>query len=97
VVLTGVVDVDVVPRVRQRLDEVIGDGRVQLVVDLQEVSVLDETVLGVLVGVWRKIRARGGWLHVVCAPGHVLDRFRVTGLVKVFPVYPTVEAALAGP
>jgi anti-sigma B factor antagonist len=65
--LGGELDVSTVPRLRERLADLIADGHHHLVVDLQGVDFLDSTGLGVLVGgLKRATRTTGSsnW----CAP-----------------------------
>lgn len=91
----GEIDVYTAPLVRERLDAVIADGRVDLVVDLSQVRFLDSTGLGVLVGRLKLTRSRGGSLRLVAIEEKVLKVFGITGLDKVFEIYPTLEEALA--
>jgi anti-sigma B factor antagonist len=64
------------------------------VVDLLGVVFLDSTALGVLVGGFKRARAAGGHLRVVCPEGPVATAFRLTGLHSVLPMYGSVEGAL---
>jgi anti-anti-sigma factor len=82
---------------REDFNDLIDNGCTHLVVNLQEISTLGEASVGVLIGMWRKTRARGGWLRLVCASGPVLEQLEVKGLTRLLPVYPAVAAALAGP
>jgi len=65
-------------------------------VDLQNVTFMDSTGLGVLVGRLKLVRTHDGSLSLVCSNDRVLKVFAITGLDKVFRIYPTVEQALAG-
>jgi anti-sigma B factor antagonist len=91
----GEIDVYTAPLVRERLDAAVADGRVDLVVDLSQVRFLDSTGLGVLVGRLKLTRSRGGSLRLVAIEEKVLKVFGITGLDKVFEIYPTLEEALA--
>lgn len=93
--LGGEIDVYTAPLVRERLDEAIRGGRVDLIVDLTGVRFLDSTGLGVLVGRLKLVRARGGSLRLVGARERVLKVFAITGLDKVFEIYGTLAEALA--
>ena len=48
--VTGEVDVYTAPKFRERLIELVSEGKYQIVVDLEGVDFLDSTGLGVLVG-----------------------------------------------
>jgi anti-sigma B factor antagonist len=93
--VAGEIDVYTAPQLRELLDQQIDAGRYQLVVDLSGVSFMDSTGLGVLVGRLKQIRLHDGSMQLVCAQDRVLKVFVITGLDKVFAIYPTVGEALA--
>jgi len=93
--VAGEIDVYTAPQLRELLDQQIDAGRYQLVVDLSGVSFMDSTGLGVLVGRLKQIRVHDGSMQLVCAQDRVLKVFVITGLDKVFAIYPTVGEALA--
>ena len=67
----------------------------QLRAVLDEVSFLDSTGLGVLVGRLKLVRNHSGWLRIVCSNDRILRVFRITGLDKVFGIHESLEDALA--
>ena len=93
--LGGEIDVYTAPVVREKLDEQIQAGRTNLVVDLTDVTFLDSTGLGVLVGRLKLTRTRGGSMRLVGKDDRVLKVFSITGLDKVFEIHPDLESALA--
>lgn len=93
--LGGEIDVYTAPFVREKLDEQIQAGRTDLVVDLSDVTFLDSTGLGVLVGRLKFARTHGGSLRLVGTAERVLRVFAITGLDKVFEIHPDLESALA--
>lgn len=93
--VVGEIDVYTAPQLRERLDEEIEAGRHDLVVDLSGVSFMDSTGLGVLVGRLKQIRLNDGSMRLVCAHDRVLKVFVITGLDKVFAIFPTVGEAVA--
>ena len=95
VTVSGEVDVYTAAQLRAVLDEEIGAGNARLVVDLDEVSFLDSTGLGVLVGRLKLVRNHSGWLRIVCSNDRILRVFRITGLAKVFVIHETADEALA--
>lgn len=96
VTVAGEVDVYTAAQLRAALDEEIAAGRARLVVDLDEVSFLDSTGLGVLVGRLKLVRNSSGWLRIVCRNERILRVFRITGLDKVFGIHSSLGEALAG-
>lgn len=95
--LEGEIDVYTAPRVREMLDEQLRDGRTDLVVDLTDVTFIDSTGLGVLVGRLKHTRLLGGSLRLVGSDERVLKVFSITGLDKVFEIHPTLRGALDAP
>ncbi|GIJ47387.1 anti-sigma-B factor antagonist [Virgisporangium aliadipatigenens] len=92
----GEVDVYTAPRLRERLIELVEAGARHVVVDLSRVEFLDSTGLGVLVGALKRLRAVNGTLKLVCAHERLLKIFRITALDRVFALYDSVDAAVAG-
>ena len=91
----GEIDVYTAPQLRERLIELVEGGQQHIVVDMEQVEFLDSTGLGVLVGGLKRVRAQDGSLRLVCGQERILKIFRITGLEKVFSIYPTVEEAVA--
>jgi anti-sigma B factor antagonist len=91
----GEIDVYTAPQLRERLIELVEGGQAHIVVDMEQVEFLDSTGLGVLVGGLKRVRAHDGSLALVCAQERILKIFRITGLEKVFGIFPTVEEAVA--
>lgn len=91
----GEVDVYTAPRLRERLLELIDDGARRVVVDLGRVDFLDSTGLGVLVGAMKRLRLAEGSFALVCDKEPLLKIFRITALDQVFPLHPTVDAAIS--
>ena len=91
----GEIDVYTAPKLREQFAQLVDEGRYDLVVDLENVAFLDSTGLGVLVGGLKRVRSHDGSLRLVCTQDRILKIFRITGLTKVFPIYDSVEDALA--
>ena len=92
----GEVDVYTAPRLREKLVELVSEGRYNLVVDLEAVDFLDSTGLGVLVGGLKRLRSHDGDLSLVCTQSRILKVFEITGLTKVFSIHDSVDAAVGG-
>src|SRR5579859_3426730 len=92
----GEIDVYTAPRLRELLIDLVNKNNYQLVVNMEKVDFLDSTGLGVLVGGLKRVRDHEGALRLVCDQERILKIFRITGLTKVFAIYPSVDAAAAG-
>ena len=92
----GEVDVYTAPRLREKLVELVGQGKLKVIVDLEGVDFLDSTGLGVLVGGLKRLRSHDGDLGLVCTQPRILKVFEITGLTKVFEIHDSVDSAVAG-
>ena len=96
VAVKGEVDVYTAPRLREKLVELVSQGHLKIVVNLEDVDFLDSTGLGVLVGALKRLRSHGGELSLVCTQQRILKVFEITGLTKVFAIYDSVDDAVTG-
>jgi len=87
--LSGEVGLYTAPDFKQQLLQVIGDGAKQVIVDLSKTTFIDSTTLGVLVGGVKRLRPNGGQLSLVCSNRKITKTFEITGLDRVFTIYPT--------
>jgi anti-sigma B factor antagonist len=94
VTVVGDIDVFTSPRLRETLLDLIEKGQVNLVVDLAEVEFLDSTGLGVLVGVFHRLRNREGSMSLVGGNERVRRVFHVTQLDRIFTLHPTIDEAI---
>jgi anti-sigma B factor antagonist len=95
VAIAGEVDLYVAPELKQKLLDVIDRGATQVVVDLTDATFIDSTTLGVLIGAVRRLRANDGKLSVVVSDRNVARTFELSGLDRVFEIFPTREQAVA--
>jgi anti-sigma B factor antagonist len=94
VTVVGELDLASAPDLKWALSDALGSGAVQLVVDLSEVTFIDSTALGVLVGARRHLRP-GARMAIAGMAPTVLNIFELTGLDSTFEMFATVEEALA--
>ena len=90
-------DIYTAPALRDRLDEALERGTAGVIVDLSTATFLDSSILGALLEARRQaIEQPLG--YVVClgeAPEPGVERIlEITGLVPVFPVVRSLDAAL---
>jgi anti-sigma B factor antagonist len=93
--LAGEVDLYTAPEFKQQLLEVIGQGGKQVIVDFSDTTFIDSTTLGVLVGGVKRLRTNEGQLSLVCSDRNITKIFEITGLDRVFTIYPTRNEAVS--
>ena len=95
IALAGEVDLYTAPEFKQQLLEVIGQGGKQVIVDFSNTTFIDSTTLGVLVGGVKRLRTNDGQLSLVCSDRNITKIFEITGLDRVFTIYPTRDEAVS--
>ena len=94
IALTGEVDLYTAPEFKQQLLEAISKGARNVIVDLTGTTFIDSTTLGVLVGGVKRLRGQDGQLSLVCSDRNIAKIFEITGLDRVFQIYPTRDEAI---
>ena len=92
--LAGEVDLYTAPEFKQQLLDVIAKGGKEVIVDFSNTTFIDSTTLGVLVGGVKRLRTNDGQLSLVCSDRNITKIFEITGLDRVFTIYPTRSEAL---
>ena len=93
--LAGTLDIATSPTLRAALMEAADRSNHEIIVDLTALEFLDSTGLGALIGAHKRASEHSGSVRLVVQEGQILRLLRITGLLDVFAVYATVEAALA--
>lgn len=94
VTLVGELDVYTAPALRQLLVDMVNHERWFLVLDLSAVTNIGSTGLGVVTGGLKRVRAHDGMMALVVPHDSLAKVFRMTGLIKVFPIFDTVDPAV---
>jgi anti-sigma B factor antagonist len=94
VVLQGEIDIYSAPQFKEVLVNGIEDGAKRVIVDLTDVTFIDSTALGVLVSGAKRVRPRNGTLDIVCSDENIIRIFEITGLDRIFGIYPSRAEAL---
>ena len=92
--VAGEVDAYTAPQLREAFTQIVADGADRnVVVDLSRVSFMDSTGIGALVSGRRRL-AEGAQLRLISTQPNVTKLFALTGLTKVFPIFPTLAEAI---
>ena len=91
----GEVDLATCPQLRAVLVELIDRGSHQLTIDLEQVSFLDCTGIGVLVDALRRVQVHDGSLRLVRPRPLVSQVLTLTGMTRVFPIDTSLGEPLA--
>ncbi|MGD9701686.1 MAG: STAS domain-containing protein [Acidimicrobiia bacterium] len=89
--VSGEIDLATVPTFHGALHRLVTDHPAAVVaVDLDGVSALDDTGLGLLLGGAARARDRGGDVVLVCSDERLLARFALTRLDRAMDVRPSL-------
>jgi anti-sigma B factor antagonist len=81
VVVRGEIDVATSPQLRNELNALVARGARVITLDFEEVSFVDSSGLGVLVGTYKRLRdEEQGSIRIVIAQASVRKVFEITGL-----------------
>ena len=94
VVLEGEIDIYSAPQFKEVLLNGIEGGARRVIVDLSDVTFIDSTALGVLVSGAKRVRPRNGNLDIVCTDENIIRIFEITGLDRIFGIYPSRSEAM---
>src|SRR5919205_1456406 len=95
IALAGEVDLYTAPEFKQQLLDVIAQGGREVVVDFTDTTFIDSTTLGVLVGGVKRLRSQDGRLSLVSSDRNITKIFEITGLDRVFTIYPSRDEAVS--
>jgi anti-sigma B factor antagonist len=79
---------------RERIDDLVRDGRRQILIDLRNVPNMDSTELGRLIRAHLSVRQAGGRVRVCNVSQRILSLLKFTHLDTVLDLYSTEEQAL---
>lgn len=94
--LDGELDHHAAEHVRNRLDEhLMGEAVPQLVFHFADVTFMDSSGIGVVIGRYKQVHARGGQV-VLCAVSPVVARImEMSGIHKIIHTYLTEQEAIS--
>lgn len=94
--VSGRMDAENAPQFEQKCKACIAEGVTSLVVDLGELAYVSSMGLRSFVAIGKTLQDKGGALRICRLNGLVKQVFEITGLIRSFPVYESVESAVLG-
>ena len=84
-----------VDSLRQAFDDLVAAGDCRFVIDLEEVSMLDSSGIGLLVRCLTAAKQNGGSLKLLKPSKFAVQTLRMTGLLNLFEVFEDLQSAIA--
>lgn len=86
--ISGELDLLVTDNLRQKIDdEILSRGVKNLILNLEKVSFIDSSGLGLIIGRYKKMKAEKGKMYIVGAKPSVEKILLFSGINKLIPLY----------
>lgn len=93
--LIGELDHHYATEIRERIDsEIISSNAEKLIFDFSKVSFMDSSGIGVVMGRYKLMQARGGCVILAAVNPKIEKLMSVSGLRKIIPEFQTLDEAL---
>jgi len=93
--LSGELDADTAPKLRDMVAELLERPVPRIVVDLSDLKFCDSVGLSAFITAKQVIAARGGWLSFAGANQFLVQLMETVGLRRYFAIFPDVDIAIA--
>lgn len=84
--LKGEIDIYTAPKLKEQLNELVGESKADVIVDLKGVTYMDSTGLGTFVSGLKHAKESDAKLKLIRANDRLIRLFQVTGLDSVIDV-----------
>ena len=84
--IEGTLDAVTAPELRSVVDDLVNEGRKEVTLDLAQLRLIDSSGVGVIVSLFKRIRANGGQVRITGLRDQPRAIFRLLRLDRVFPV-----------
>ena len=95
VAVEGDLDINTSPDLRDKFEELIGQGENQYVIDLAGVPFMDSSGIAALVSLYKRVRIGAGDVKLCSIQAEVLKIFELTRLNRVFQIFDSRADAVA--
>lgn len=90
----GELDHHTTENVREKIDQQYFDPKLRnIILDLRGLTFMDSSGIGLIMGRYRNCVEKKGAMAIVSDNAYVDKMLRMSGLLKIVSVYPTIEAA----
>ncbi|MCW2823402.1 MAG: anti-anti-sigma factor [Aeromicrobium sp.] len=86
IAISGEIDLQTAPALRDLVDEMLAKGRTSIVLDMTGVTFLDSSGLGALLGIRREVQSAGGTLALTDLQAPVRKILAITRMESAFDI-----------
>ena len=91
--LIGDLDMWTLPLAKERVQGLINEGKVNMVLDLERMNYIDSSGLGFFIGTLKKLRDKGGNLILINLNAYIYGIFKLIQLQHIIKTYDSLEEA----
>lgn len=84
--IEGTLDAVTAPELRSVVDDLVSESRKEVTLDLVDLRLIDSSGVGVIVSLFKRVRANGGQVRITGLRDQPRAIFRLLRLDRVFPV-----------
>ncbi|MGE0198728.1 MAG: STAS domain-containing protein [Simkaniaceae bacterium] len=94
--IEGRLDAASTPLLERKLQELIGGGVKNIVLDFSQVNYLSSAGMRLLLSTTKKLKGAGGALHCCSVGEEVMEIIKMAGFERIIHIFPTEQEALQG-
>lgn len=92
--LIGQLDIETAPQLRTETKELSDAVNVKAVFDFGDLGLIDSTGVGTIVGIFKRLRMKGGDIKIANLYGQPREIFQLLGLTQAFGIHDSVEQSI---
>jgi len=93
--INGEIDLYNAPEIKEKIKEEMNKGKVNIIINLDKVSYIDSSGIGVLISSLSNLKKVGGALKLINVYASVRKVFELTKLTSFFDIYDSESDAIA--
>jgi anti-sigma B factor antagonist len=95
VIVEGELDASTSPELRNKFEELIGQGENKYVIDLAGVGFMDSSGISAIVNLFKRVRIGHGDVKLCNLSAEIMKIFELTRLNRVFDIYDSRDSAIS--
>ncbi len=93
--INGEIDLYNAPEIKEKIKDEMNNGKVNIIINLDKVSYIDSSGIGVLISSLSNLKKVGGALKLINVYASVRKVFELTKLTSFFDIYDSEDDALS--
>ena len=94
--ISGEIDHHTAKELRRQTESALMQmGSKNMIFCMKEVSFMDSSGIGMMIGRYKQLHALGGRIAIACANEKITEIIHLSGLTQLLPVFDSIEAALS--